>query len=200
MKGMVRVITLFVLLAVLLSSSPAQNVCVIPGRGFFRINAEAGGLFSVFAHDHVIEARKIDGCAAVDLQNLAQSSVKLSFSSGDLKVLDPKESEEDRAKVQKTMETDVLRIADYPKITFESTGVAAESAGKYRVSGNLTIRGKSSRVAIPVTVTHLDDGTFKVTGNFKFKQTSFGIEPIKLIGGTVRVKDEVQTEWELYLK
>jgi polyisoprenoid-binding protein YceI len=187
-----------IVLALLVTA--AQNACVTPGRGFFRVYAEAGGLFSVFAHDHLIEAEKIEGCAAVDLQNPAQSSVKLSFAAGGLRVVDPKESAEDRAKVQKTMETDVLRISEFPMITFESTGVTGESAGKFRVNGRLTIRGKTSPVVIPVTVLRLEDGTYRVTGTYKFKQTTFGIEPIRLMGGTVRVKDEVRTEWELYLK
>jgi polyisoprenoid-binding protein YceI len=187
-----------IVLALLVTA--AQNVCVTPGRGFFRVYAEAGGLFSAFAHDHLIEAEKIEGCAAVDLQNPAQASVKLSFAAGGLRVIDPKESAEDRAKVQKTMETDVLRISEFPMITFESTGVTGESAGKFSVNGRLTIRGKTAPVIIPVAVSRLEDGTFRVTGTYKFKQTTFGIEPIRLMGGTVRVKDEIRTEWELYLK
>jgi polyisoprenoid-binding protein YceI len=78
--------------------------------------------------------------------------------------------------------------------------VATDSGGRYRVNGTLMIRGKSSPVTIPVTVTQMDDGTYKVTGTYKLKQTTFGIEPIRLMGGTVRVKDEIRTEWELYLK
>jgi len=178
----------------------AQNACVTPGRGFFRVYAEAGGLFSVFAHDHLIEAEKIDGCASVDLQNPAQASVKLSFAASSLRVLDPQDSAEDRAKVQKTMETEVLRISDFPMITFDSKSVAKESPVKFSVNGNLTIRGKTSPVVIPVTVSRLDDGTYRVTGTYKFKQTTFGIDPIRLMGGAVRVKDEIRTEWELYLK
>jgi polyisoprenoid-binding protein YceI len=178
----------------------AQNACVITGRGFFRVYAEAGGLLSAFAHDHLIEAEKIEGCAAIDLQNPAQASVKLNFAAGGLRVMDPKESAEDRAKVQKTMETEVLRISQFPAITFASTGVAGEPAGKFRVNGSLTIRGKTSPVTIPVVVSRLGDGTYRVTGTYKFKQTTFGIEPIRLMGGTVRVKDEIRTEWELYLK
>jgi polyisoprenoid-binding protein YceI len=177
-----------------------QNACVVPGRGFFRVYAEAGGLFSVFAHDHLIQAEKIEGCAAVDLQNPAQASVKLNFATAGLRVMDPKESPEDRAKVQKTMESEVLRISEFPMIAFESTRVAGESAGKYRVNGSLTIRGKTSPVTIPVTVSRLEDGTYRVTGTYRFKQTTFGIEPIRLMGGAVRVKDEIRTEWELYLK
>jgi polyisoprenoid-binding protein YceI len=129
-----------------------------------------------------------------------QSSVKLRFSTAAIHVLDPKESADNRAKIQKTMETEVLHVSDFPVISFESTGIAADSAGRFRVTGTLTIRGKSSPVTIPVTVTHLDDGTYRVAGTYKFKQTTFGIEPIRLIGGTVRVKDEIRTEWELFLK
>ena len=178
----------------------AETACIVPGRGFFRVHAGAGGLFGAFAHDHLIEAGKIEGCADVDLQNLAQSSVKLSFSAAELRVVDPKESAEDRAKVQKTMEAEVLRVSEYPKITFESTGITTDSGSRYRVSGNLTIRGKASPVTVPVTVARLVDGTYKVTGTFKFKQTTFGIQPVSLVGGTIRVKDELETEWELFLK
>ena len=198
-----KVVTAFFLMGigtVFSGALVAETACIVPGRGFFRVHTGSGGLFGAFAHDHLIEAGKIEGCAAVDLQNLAQSSVKLSFSAAELRVVDPKESAEDRAKVQKTMETEVLRVPEYPKITFESTGVTTDSGSRYRVSGNLTIRGKASPVTVPVTVARLEDGTYKVTGTFKFKQTTFGIQPVSLMGGTIRVKDELETEWELFLK
>jgi hypothetical protein len=53
---------------------------------------------------------------------------------------------------------------------------------------------------VPLTLTHLDDGTYRATGEYKLKQTAFGIQPIQLAGGTVKVKDEVRTEFELFLK
>jgi hypothetical protein len=46
----------------------------------------------------------------------------------------------------------------------------------------------------------LADGTYQATGKYNFKQTSFGIKPIQLAGGTIKVKDELETEFELYLK
>jgi polyisoprenoid-binding protein YceI len=196
----VAALCLFAVLVSTTRSVAQQNACVIPGKGFFRIYADAGGLFGAFAHDHLIEAQKIEGCAVVNRQNPTQGSVKLTFASADLKVMDPKQSAEDRAKVQKAMESEVLRVSEFPRITFESTSVAADSAEKFRVNGNLSIRGKTAAVTLPVAVTRLDDGTYRVTGAYKFKQTTFGIDPIRLMGGTVRVKDEVRTEWELFLK
>lgn len=182
------------------ATAVADNVCLMPGRGFFRVYADSGGIFGVFGHDHVIEAGKIEGCATVDLEKALQSSVKLSFVAAELHVLDPKESAEDRAKVQKTMETEVLRVSEYPRITFESTGVTMDKPDRFRVRGNLTIRGKTSPVEIPVIASRLDDGSYRVTGAYKFKQSQFGIQPIRFIGGTVRVKDEVRTEFDLFLK
>jgi polyisoprenoid-binding protein YceI len=127
--------------------------------------------------------------------------VKLEFPTADIRVIDPGESEKDRAEVQKTMETEVLHVSEYPRITFESTGVEPDGAlNRLRLRGNLTIRGKTLPVTVPVMVTRLDDGTYRATGEFKFKQSSFLIKPIQLGGGTVKVKDELRTEFELFLK
>ena len=120
----------------------ADGPCVIPNRGHFQIHTGTGGLFGAFAHDHLIEAQKIEGCASIDPQNLQRSSIKLEFPTADIRVIDPKESDKDRAEVQKTMESEVLHITEYPRVTFESTGVerVAGAADRFRVRGNLTIR------------------------------------------------------------
>jgi polyisoprenoid-binding protein YceI len=178
----------------------AEKACLVPGRGQFSIFANAGGLFGPFAHDHTIAAQKIEGCATIDPQNLSRSSVKLTFSTANVRVLDPKESADDRAKVQKTMETEVLQIAQYPQITFESTGIEAAGGDRFNVRGNLTITGKSQPVVIPVAVKHAGDGTYEVSGEYKLKQSAFGIKRISIGGGTVKVKDEVRTQFDLFFK
>ena len=65
-----------------------------------------------------------------------------------------KSSTEGRAEVQKTMETQVLKTSEFPRVTFESTSIEqAGSGGQLRVHGNLTIRGKTQPVVIPLTLT-----------------------------------------------
>jgi polyisoprenoid-binding protein YceI len=194
-------IAVFIVLAsVSISARAADGPCVIPGRGHFQIQTGTSGLFGMFAHDHVIEAQRIEGCAQLDEKEISRSSIKLTFATSGIRVLDPKESANDRAKVQETMETEVLRISEYPTVVFESTSVDRDSAGAIRVHGNLTIRGKTQPVIIPVAFTRLADGTYRAAGSYKFKQTTFGIRPIQLAGGTVKVKDELRTEFELFLK
>jgi len=194
-------LALFFTLGPATAAVAADGPCVIPGRGHFYIHVGTGGLFGAFGHDHLIEAQKIEGCAVIDANDLTHSSIKLAFSTAEIRVLDPKENPKDRAKVQTTMETEVLRVSQYRQVTFESTGIERSgTADALRVHGNLTIHGKTQSVVVPLTVAHLDDGTYRATGEYKLKQTSFGIQPIQLAGGTVKVKDEVRTEFELFLK
>jgi polyisoprenoid-binding protein YceI len=195
--------TVLLLLAAQLSvGSLAQSgPCVVPGLGYFRIHVGTGGLFGVFAHDHLIEAEKIEGCAVLDPQDLTHSSIKLTFPSASLRVLDPKESAKDRASVQQNMETQVLRIAEFPSVVFESTSIERRGSGaQLDVHGNLTIRDKTQAIVLPLTFSPQTDGTYRVAGKYNFKQTSFGIKPIQLAGGTIKVKDELQTEFEIFLK
>jgi polyisoprenoid-binding protein YceI len=175
--------------------------CVVPGRGYFRIHVGTGGLFGAFAHDHLIEAQKVEGCATVDAKDLTHSSIKLTFPASGIRVLDPNESAKDRAAVQESMERDVLRSSEFPRITFESTSLElGGGANQLKVHGKLTIRDKTVAVVIPLAFKRLADGTYQADGKYNFKQTSFGIKPIQLAGGTIKVKDELESEFELFLK
>src|SRR5262245_52421447 len=98
----------------------ADGACVMPGRGHFYIHVGTGGLFGAFAHDHLIEAQRIEGCAVIDPNNLTHSSIKLTFSTADMRGHDPKESAKDRAKVQTTMETKLISLSTYPQQPLES--------------------------------------------------------------------------------
>jgi polyisoprenoid-binding protein YceI len=194
-----RVFILLILLST--PSFGAEKACVIPGQGYFRIHVGTAGLFGAFAHDHSIEAQNVMGCATVDSNDVTHSSVKLEFPTADIRVIDPKESEKDRTEVQRTMETQVLHISEYPRVIFESTAVErAGEVNRFRVRGSLTLRGKTLPVIIPVTLTRLANGTYRAAGEYTFKQSSFLIKPIQLAGGTVKVKDELQTQFELFLK
>jgi polyisoprenoid-binding protein YceI len=180
----------------------AQNgPCVIPNRGYFRVHVGTGGLFGAFAHDHLIEAQKVEGCAVLDAKDLTRSSIKLTFAAAGVRVMDPNESEKDRATVQQNMESEVLMVSKFPRIVFESTSIELGSAAnQLKVHGNLAIRGETQPVVIPLTFKRLGDGTYQADGKYNFKQSSFGIKPIQLAGGTIKVKDDLETEFELFLK
>jgi polyisoprenoid-binding protein YceI len=155
------------------------------------IHVEKSGLFSAFAHNHTVSAPLASG-------NLdgRKRTIELKFRTAEIKVLDPDASESERSKIQSTMQSaEVLDPARFPEISFASTSVEAPSADHYLVHGNLTLHGVTKPIELPVA---LSSGHY--TGKVTIKQTDFGITPVKIAGGTVRVKDPIEIVFEVVPK
>jgi len=194
-----RALPLLLVFALIPVRIEASRLCVDAARSRFAIHVGSAGLFGAFGHDHLIEARGIQGCGEIDAAKAEQSSVDLTFTTRDILVIDP-EHPKDRPKVQQTMETEVLKIAEFPEIRFKSSRVTKKPGG-FVVDGTLTIRGRAQNVSIPLSLTEeRSSGGFKAHGQYAFKQSLFGIQPISLMGGAVRVKDELKIEFDLTLR
>jgi hypothetical protein len=100
------------------------------------------------------------------------------------------ESAADVPKVTATMLSDaVLDVNRYPAITFESTSVMGKGSAAaldLSVSGKLSIHGKTQTVTAPVSV-KVAGNQLTASGKFLIKQTDFGITPITIGGGAVKV-------------
>ena len=182
------------LLTLLLFTLPAlaQNVREIDtANSRLTVFAYKTGVFSFAAHDHDISAPIAGGQVNESEQN---PSVTLRVNTKDMKVLDPKESEKNRAKIQRDMQTKVLAIEQYPTIEFTSAKIM-KTGDHWTVEGILALHGQSK----PVTVTVNRTGPH-YTGEAKLKQTDFDITPISVAGGTVKVKDEIKVTFEIALK
>jgi polyisoprenoid-binding protein YceI len=89
---------------------------------------------------------------------------------------------------------EVLDAASHPEIVFRSATAVPGGAGSWTVNGNLTLHGQTR----PVTVDVKETGGHYV-GVARFKQTEYGITPVKVAGGAIRVKDEVRIEFDIQL-
>jgi len=148
------------------------------------------GLFSAFADDHVIKAPIASG----SLDENAPARVEISVHAADLKVTDPSLAADRRAEVQaKMVSADVLDVARFPEITFTSNSIDATGPDRWTVSGRLTLHGQTRDVTFPVS---RRDAVYR--GEAQIKQRDFGIEPIRIAGGTVKVKDEIKVAFEIY--
>lgn len=90
-----------------------------------------------------------------------------------------------------------FNTAKFPQATFASSGFKALGAGKYEVTGKLSIKGQSRDVVVPVTMTQSGAVT-----------TAVGVFPIKRLGfkigenewaDTSMVADDVQVKFKLAL-
>jgi polyisoprenoid-binding protein YceI len=167
------------------------------------VKVEKTGLFSAFAHDHTIAALLASG--HLDVQ---KRTVELKFRSQDMKVLDPGIKDSERDDIDRTMKSyKVLDAGRFPEIVFVSTSVetpavgakasgtsaaGADAAKRYLVHGKLTLHGVTRPVELPVS---FSEGHY--TGKVTLKQTEFGITPVKIAGGTVKVKDAIEIVFEI---
>ena len=149
------------------------------------------GFLSAFGHNHEVQAPIQSG----QVRETGNPSVELLVDAGKLRVLDPEVSDGTRAQIQETMlGTGVLDANHFTGIRFQSTSVEAKGPRHWIVHGNLVLHGKDHTIAVEVT---LKDERYR--GSASLKQTDFGITPVTVAGGTVKVKDEVKIEFEIAL-
>jgi hypothetical protein len=147
------------------------------------------GLFSAFADNHVIRAP----IAAGSMSDEAPLAIELSVRAADLLVVDPGVDAARRAEIQQRMAgPEVLDVARFADITFSSTAISPRGTDRWEVTGRLTIHGQARNVTFQVV-----RASGKYTGEVAIKQREFGIEPIKVAGGTVKVKDELRVQFEI---
>jgi len=146
------------------------------------------GLFSAFADNHEVQAPISEG--SVDE---SKREVSLVIEAKRLKVLDPGLPPEKRAEVQSRMlGPEVLDSGQFAQIRFRSSSIEQVRENSFRLHGDLSLHGQTAPISLVVTGR---DGSYR--GQCVLKQRAFGIQPISIAGGTVKVKDEVKIEFTI---
>ena len=177
-------------IVILAGADPPERV-IDTGRSSLTVHVGKTGLLSAAAHEHWVNAPIAGGTIAA---NSATPAVRFTVDARSLSVMPQTGvTEKDRAEVQSNMQTRVLESNAYPEIAFLSTKVRRESALVWDVTGDLTLHGVTRPVSVDVT--RQNDA---YVGTVRIKQTEFGIQPIKIGGGIVRVKDELEISFRMY--
>ena len=159
-------------------------------RSTMTVKVGKSGLFSSFGHNHEIRAPISDGA----VHTSSPASVELRLDARRMQVIDPDLSAKDRAEVQKTMlSAAVLDSERFPEIRFVSRSVAtASSVDGYRLDGELTLHGATRPLVVWV-----EHRKGHYIGSATVKQSNFGIKPVAVAGGTVKVKDAVEIVFDI---
>ncbi len=169
----------------------AQPAAIDTTHSTVTVRVYKTGLFSGLAHNHIVKAPIASGTV-----DAATRTVSLSFNAVDLRIADTEGSESEHQEIESTMKgPKVLAVEKFPVISFASKRVEMVDSRTYRVVGELKLHGAAREITVPVS---FSDGTYK--GSVNLKQTDFGITPIKIAGGTVRVKDEIEISFEIHLR
>jgi polyisoprenoid-binding protein YceI len=185
--------TILALCLLILESSAgahAQPREIDVSRSTMTVRVFKAGVFSAFGHDHEIAAMMTHG--SVDT---GARQVELQVKASALEVRDAKASDKDRVETRHTMlGPEVLDAQQYPEIQFRSASAEQSGAGAWNVHGDLILHGQTHPVAMEVR-----ESGGHYTGSCSFRLTDFGIKPVKIAGGTVKVKDEIRVDFDIQL-
>ena len=171
----------------LLPSAWAQTT-IDSEKSVMTVHVFKAGLFSAFGHEHEVRAPIQQGAF-----NETTPSVELAVDARRLHVVDKEISDKDRAQVQQDMlGPKVLDSEKFPEIRFRSTSVERLGEGKWLVTGDLTLHGQTRPVKV-----NADGQNGHYKGTAELKQKDFGITPITVGGGAVKVKNELKVDFDI---
>jgi polyisoprenoid-binding protein YceI len=189
-----RLTILAAVIACAVAASPPSDVNLHPfdvAHSKMTVYVYKQGMFSFAADNHEIAAPLASGS-----YESATGAVELTVDATKMQVLDPSLSSGRRDDIQSNMAgLQVLDVEKYPTIAFRSTNVETDSSGALTVTGDLTLHGQTHSIVVQA---HKVDPTH-FSGSVMLRQSTFGITPIRLVGGTVQVKDDVKIVFEIAL-
>src|SRR5436309_2281499 len=174
--------------SVLWAADAPAGGAIDPQKSSITVGLFKAGVFSAFGNEHEISAPMQQGSFTEN-----PGSVELTVDARRMRVMDKGISEKDRAEIQQTMlGPKVLDSERFPEIRFRSTRVEHITDRKWLVHGELSVRGQTGPVNVDVRE---ENGRYR--GTAELKQKDFGITPISLGGGTIKVKNELRVEFDI---
>jgi len=178
---------------------PDGNYTLGPDAGRMLIKTARTGLGARAGHDLTIEVTRWRCDVVLATANPPESAVTMeaevdSFEvregTGGVKPL----TDADRAEIKRTLRDKILHAGQNPTITFASTRVSGELES-FHIEGNLTIVGVSKVVTVDGG---LSDG--RARGSATIVQSRWGIRPYSAFFGALKLRDEVEVEFDVDLK
>lgn len=173
-----------------------------------RIYVYRAGPLSFLGHDHVITTTMLDGELNDTAPPLQGAVFKLATPVDALVVDDPEQRKaadgrfstpvpaKDRAGTRRNMLSNkVLDAAQYPEIAV--TGHWLEGSPSHgKVAVTVGLHGAQRHYIVPVDI-QMQNGGLVATGRFHLLQTEFGITPLSILGGALKVADGLDVRFTL---
>ena len=170
----------------------AQEKAIDTQHSTITIHVGKSGLLSAAAHDHTINAPISSGA----IQESGTPHIEFRVETAKMAVKPaPKIDAKDQATIQTHMEEITLETKKFPEITFRSSRVQKLADGQWKVDGDLSLHGVTKAVSLTVKQTGESYTTHTV-----LKQTDFGITPISIGGGMIKVKNEVEIDFQIFAR
>lgn len=163
----------------------------------FTARAFAGGALSVMGHNPTFSIRDFSGEVVYHPDDPASSSLRLVIKAASLALADSV-SDKDRREIERMTQEQVLESDKFPEITFEcaASGVTAVGPMQLTLAGDLTLHGVTHAQTVTVRLYLMGD-TLRGRGEGTVRQSDYGIRPVSVAGGMMKVKDEVKVAYDI---
>jgi polyisoprenoid-binding protein YceI len=164
----------------------------------FALEVFKTGLMSGKKHVFVFE--RYQGRLDYDAANPGQSSVELLVESASLVVKDDWVNENERKKIADEALNKKLMVGQYPEIRFRSAAIRpSDTPHRYEVQGELTIRGITKPVVVPVTLSQKGEHLV-FEGEAVVKIKDYNMKPPSAALGLIGTKNEMTVSFQLEAK
>jgi polyisoprenoid-binding protein YceI len=166
-----------------------------------------GGPLGKAGHNHVIASHEMSGFAWVP-DDVALASFEVHVPVGSFTIDEPslraQEGPDFAAEVpdsaregtKKNMLSEpMLDGQRFPEIVLQSTHLELVAGGAVALV-DVTVRGQTRPVTVPIRYETKGDALL-VKGELSLKQTDLGLTPFSLLGGALRVEDEMRVRFSL---
>ncbi len=179
---------------------PAANVYSLDrSSSKFTVRAFASGMLSALGHSPTFAIRDFTGQAEFDPAAPENASLNIQVRATSLEVMDDIKSS-DRKDIESTLNQKVLESEKYPGISFDAHATSATplGGGRFQVNlnGALSLRGVTGRVPIVAQVMVMGD-MLRASGAFSLLQSAYGIPPVSVAGGALKLKDELKFSFDI---
>jgi len=176
----------------LLAQDKTQDGVLDTQRSTITIHVGKSGLFSAAAYDHTIIAPISSGT----VRESTAPHIEFTVETAKMTVQpDPRIDAKDQATIQTHMEEMTLETKKFPEITFRSSRIERIADGQWKVDGDLSLHG----VTKPVSLTVKQTGDSWTTHTV-LKQTDFGIKPLTIGVGMIKVKNELEIDFQIFAR
>jgi len=180
--------------AAILATGPlmAQERAIDTQRSTITIHVGKSGLFSAAAHDHIVDAPISNGT----ISESGNPCIEFRVETAKMSVRpDARIDAKDQATIQTHMQDMTLETKKFPEITFRSVRIDKLAEGGWRVDGDLSLHGVTKRISLTVKQNGESYTTHAV-----LKQTDFGIKPLSIGGGAIKVKNELEIDFQFFAR
>jgi polyisoprenoid-binding protein YceI len=170
-----------------------------PAQSRFTVQAFATGWLSGFGHSPTFAIRNFTGELRFTPEARAENCLSLTVQANSLSLTD-RVGDRDRSDIEGQMRTDVLEVAAFPQVVFESKQIAADRVAdkwyRLRIQGELQLHGVSKPLPLEAQL-RMNGGEMHLSGQCSLAMSAFRIKAVSALAGMIKLKDELKFDFDI---